>query len=1106
MDAHQAQERGNGEIGKARQTAQQKSKELGEVKSNNATAPTTTKNYDDWPIMDYDGIYPVGMDENGNITWSDGRIQKNQSEGNRPNGTLTLDEVLGPELRKKLFEAAGIAQPVDTAELAEKHNLEDSAKTFFTNTNLIASVGKGCKEKMNADDFGKIQHELRRIGDLASGKGGAKESAGQTFDGRALTEFIGWAEKTLKPESFGLFLKTIAEQSGGRNEILRIADYALARYLDAPWRGEVKATLDGARSEGATVRNAKVSGGQNASSVSEGGAASVPGAGNVEGGKAGSSDGEFEVLKECVALDLGRVVEELIAPGDGQLMALLRAFARENAEQAVGACFALRKLGSSASVVAYALAKELFGAAPGRRMNVFAWSALSTAKVLRGELGKGTNGAYESCLKRIVEELSRLAIPGSDEFAERLRAQVAHYRAVVLGDAGPVDALLEAARAAYAAEPENVGLVERLGWCLHDCLGVALRVSKDRSRVEALAGEIRALPRPDGLSRGLADCLDGDVARADDFLNGTGKVRDLVAANDLEGALAAARALVEATPKNAGAHLALAQVFDRMERPREALKAYAAAVKLDVANARAQTGLAWAFCHLAQAQLKAKWSLASDRPPFAALAANVLDRGIKLDLLPRPSVVYSRLLESVTRLVKSAGKEVSLEWAERYLSYLQRWDLATFRPEDWQSPKPKDTNLKPFPSLVSQVATAAYHCAMVSDGRAPLLQKHPWVCDFLAQAVERNPSEQWLPYFYAKLLVALGRQDEAASYALKVARRRPRDPWGWQLLAETCPGDLERQVICFCRALSEKVQDETFLVGVHERLAEILRQQGRDDEALREYHLVDTLRASKGWRPKRRDAAFESWRAGRLAKGSNATLYAQAAAHADAFLLDGIQRLEALLLARYRDQIQNEEAAKLWLRTDPPQTIRTTPKRWAILRNLTPGAPLWVWPGETPSRPIKMELRDAKPWSGYPQKTGIVTYQDTRRGTTTLTIGDDGTECWGDWKKFPVLKPLAPGTLCTLATERRKDGREGLLYAVPLDTNQPSLPSFAKRFEAELKILPGKRFAFAGDAFVPEWLVAGIPAGSKVQVLAVRSFNKSKNYLGWQAVSIQIST
>ena len=70
--------------------------------------------------------------------------------------------------------------------------------------------------------------------------------------------------------------------------------------------------------------------------------------------------------------------------------------------------------------------------------------------------------------------------------------------------------------------------------------------------------------------------------------------------------------------------------------------------------------------------LKAKWTLVSDRPPFAALAANVLDRGINLELLPCPSVIYSRLLENVTQLVKSAGREVSLEWAERYLSYLRR--------------------------------------------------------------------------------------------------------------------------------------------------------------------------------------------------------------------------------------------------------------------------------------------------------------------------------------------------------------------------------------------------------------------------------------------------
>ena len=68
------------------------------------------------------------------------------------------------------------------------------------------------------------------------------------------------------------------------------------------------------------------------------------------------------------------------------------------------------------------------------------------------------------------------------------------------------------------------------------------------------------------------------------------------------------------------------------------------------------------------------------------------------------------------------------------------------------------------------------------------------------------------------------------------------------MLAETYPDNIDRQLMCLCRALRCHVQDAVYLITVRSMLGKVLHAKGLDAEALLEFSTVDSLRAEKGWK------------------------------------------------------------------------------------------------------------------------------------------------------------------------------------------------------------------------------------------------------------------
>ena len=88
------------------------------------------------------------------------------------------------------------------------------------------------------------------------------------------------------------------------------------------------------------------------------------------------------------------------------------------------------------------------------------------------------------------------------------------------------------------------------------------------------------------------------------------------------------------------------------------------------------------------------------------------------------------------------------------------------------------------------------------------------------------------PYFKAKLLLALGDEDNILRSFLPFAKQKRNDFWVWELMVEIFPNDEETQFACYCKALSPENTPKTFLVKNQDRhLQEMLVDKQMYDEA-----------------------------------------------------------------------------------------------------------------------------------------------------------------------------------------------------------------------------------------------------------------------------------
>lgn len=93
----------------------------------------------------------------------------------------------------------------------------------------------------------------------------------------------------------------------------------------------------------------------------------------------------------------------------------------------------------------------------------------------------------------------------------------------------------------------------------------------------------------------------------------------------------------------------------------------------------------------------------------------------------------------------------------------------------------------------------------------------------------------------------MGLCKEALELFIPFARKKRRDFWVWDLLAQLHPHDHALQMACWAKALTCKTPPE-FLVKIRQKMAGVLIEAGRWEEAKAEIEVLCRVREANHWR------------------------------------------------------------------------------------------------------------------------------------------------------------------------------------------------------------------------------------------------------------------
>lgn len=211
-------------------------------------------------------------------------------------------------------------------------------------------------------------------------------------------------------------------------------------------------------------------------------------------------------------------------------------------------------------------------------------------------------------------------------------------------------------------------------------------------------------------------------------------------------------------------------------------------------------------------------------------------------LFTRPSNAFSFLFKAFHK---------GYHFWDRYLEFAEWWNFENFRTEDFLE---DEYNGKKSMALAEQ-GYIAYSKKLLEGEVLDASVQHrelnkERVQAFLPQLdliIEKYPGYQYPPYFKAKLLLALGKEENLLSVFLPFAKKKRNDFWVWELLAEAFQEDNDIYFACYCKALSLKTQDE-YLVKTRQVLASMLIARSMFNEAKTEIEKIIETRTKNEWR------------------------------------------------------------------------------------------------------------------------------------------------------------------------------------------------------------------------------------------------------------------
>lgn len=346
------------------------------------------------------------------------------------------------------------------------------------------------------------------------------------------------------------------------------------------------------------------------------------------------------------------------------------------------------------------------------------------------------------------------------------------------------------------------------------------------------------------------------------------EIKALRLAGKLDEAYAMAKAELEAEPDNIWPKRPMSWVlYSQLDKASDNLDQFIA--KLDELKAlELPASEDMLFDNLSLVIAKAARHITS-QPTISLEALNTLLEQVKEFPLKKPSKWYSALFNAFHKGFKES---------DRYHEFADWWNFENFREEDYQ--KEKMPSGKEVMAIAEQGYIAyAKHLLPKQTPFGDVLFDEEKVQAFmpkLEHVVESYPQFQYPAYFQAKLLLALGDQDNMLSVLLPFAKKKRNDFWVWEVLSEAFKSDPDKVLACYCRALSCNSPEE-MLVNLRQKMAAIFIQRGLYNEAKTEIEKSVAARLAKGWPVPNIMKGWQStgWYKGASTKKSNYDFYKQ---------------------------------------------------------------------------------------------------------------------------------------------------------------------------------------------------------------------------------------
>jgi len=221
---------------------------------------------------------------------------------------------------------------------------------------------------------------------------------------------------------------------------------------------------------------------------------------------------------------------------------------------------------------------------------------------------------------------------------------------------------------------------------------------------------------------------------------------------------------------------------------------------------------------------------------FESLYSTIKDLSFR-----KPSESYSFIFKSFHRYYKNTDK---------YLDFADWWGFENFRESDFE--KEKLDNGKEIMAIAEQgYITYAKKLLPVQTnmGLQPQIERER--IDAFIPSLKKITSDykelQYPPYFLAKLLLLLEDKEDLLEVLIPFARRKRNDFWVWELLGEAFHEDQEKQLACYCKALSSRSPEE-MLVSLRQKMASLLITKEFFKEAKTEILLLVRAREIKNYR------------------------------------------------------------------------------------------------------------------------------------------------------------------------------------------------------------------------------------------------------------------